>query len=537
MADSLSVGRVLGDRPFAEVGFPSVAAVSEERGVVVVGGAVGPPGWQPGTLTSGRSTHRIGVYSLDDLRCRYLLPSRWPVSTVAFHPVLPLAAVGTGSYDGGFFYQGRLLLLDLLSGDAVSALGSEREVRSARWRNERRLDLVLAATDDESGESDSWCFAVSLVREDWAALGGEAIGPAELDGEPVAWVRGADPEAALRTLESLSAGRRNVTFTPRRQVRAVEPLRDGRVLAALDGVRLESWLPSGLREWTAPVPGGGGRRIVVAPGQRAAWVEVQWPPGRDGPRVRYRPNGAELLSLQNGDVVRPAGSQTPVAVTGRQDGWVMLLDTEHSPAEAATILVSPEQEESAPLDLGQYEFANTTFVIRRSPELLFLQPTQDGVRISAVEPSGAVRPLFPLDWDAGRGARLSGGPGVRLPDALVHAATVVPHGPRRRIEAFVVRRRADGEPEWVFECEAVVTAMDAAGDTVLVALDSGEVVALGAADGRPRWRRSLTVHGMPVSPMSLAIPEDGRVLIGTADGRILDARYRTVPSESPPARN
>ncbi|WP_433464736.1 hypothetical protein [Spirillospora sp. CA-128828] len=524
MPDSLIVDRVLGDRPFAEIGFPSVAAVSELRGVVVAGGRVGPPGWQPGTLTSGRSTRHIGVYDLDGLRCRSLIPSRWPVNTIAFHPVLPLAAIGTGSYDGGFFYEGELLLLDLLSGETVSAFAPAREVRSARWLNERRLDLVLAATDDESGKGDTWGFAASIARDDWTALPAKAIGPAELAGERVPSVPPGASEAALRTLESLSAACRNMTFTPRRQVRAVEPLRDGRVLAALDGVRLESWLPSGLREWVAPVPGGGGRRIVVTPDQQAAWVEIQWAPGWDGPRVRYRPNGVELLSLQNGEVLRPAGSKTPVAVTGRQDGWVMLLDTRHAPTEAGTTLVSPDQQESAPLDLGQYEFANTTFVVRRSPELLFLQPTPQGVWIAALDPSGMVRPLFPLDWDAGRGIRISGGPGVRLPDALVHAGTVVPSG-HRRIEAFVVRRRADGEPEWVFECEAVVTAMDAAEDTVLVALDSGEVVALGAADGRPRWRQSLTFHGMPTSGTSLAIPEDGRVLIGTADGRILDAQY------------
>ncbi|TDD87968.1 hypothetical protein E1293_07050 [Actinomadura darangshiensis] len=520
MLDSLIIDRVLGDRSFAEIGFPSVAAVSESRGLVVAGGAVGPPGWQPGTLTSGRSTHRIGVYGMDGLRCQYLLPSRWPVNTIAFHPALPLAAIGTGSYDGGFVYKGELLLLDLLSGEAVSALVSGRDVRSARWRDERSLDLILAATDDESGEGDTWGFAASIARDDWAAPSAKTIGPDELAGDRVPSVRGGAPEAALRTLESLSA-----TFTPRRQVRAVEPLRDGRVLAALDEVRLESWLPSGLREWVAPVPGGGGRRIVVTPDQRAAWVEIQWAPGWDGSRVRYRPNGAERLSLHNGEVLRPAGSQTPVVVTGRQDGWVLLLDTRHAPTEAATTLVSPDQQESEPLDLGGYEFANATFVIRRSPELLFLQPTPHGVWIAAVEPSGAVRPLFPLDWDAGRGTRLFGGPGVRLPDALVHAGVVSHSGPHRRIEAFVARRRADGEPEWVSECEAVVTAMDAAGDTVLVALDSGEVIALGAADGRLRWRRSLTVHGMPTSATSLAVSDDGRVLIGTADGRILDARY------------
>ncbi|MGI5168611.1 hypothetical protein ACQEU3_30120 [Spirillospora sp. CA-253888] len=522
MSGDLTVRRVLGDHAFAEIGFPTAAAVGEPRGLVVAGGRVGPPRWQPGTLGGDRSAYRIGIYGLDDLRCRFLLPSRWPVNTIAFHPVLPLAAVGTGDYDGGYLYQGELLLLDLASGEARSLLEEEREVRSARWRGERRLDLVLSPRDDDHRD-DGPCFAASIVRDDWA----EPVRRAEIDEEPVP--EPADErEAAERALRRLAAWRGEAEWSPRRQVRSVEPLRDGRVLAALDGVRLESWLPSGRREWSVPVDGGG-RRVVVAPDERSAWVEVQWAPGWDGSRWRYRPNGVERLSLDNGEILRPAGADVPLMPVGRRDGWVLLRDTRHETTGPATVLVSPENRESAPVDLGGCPFEDRQFRVRRSPELLLLLPGEDGSQVAALDPAdSAVHQLFPADWGARPGAWFTTGPGVRVPDALVHAGAVSVPGPER-VEGLVVRRRfPGGEPEWDFSCgAAVVTAMDVLGGTLWAALDSGQVVLLDARNGALLRREPLAVDGLPVSGTSLAATGDG-VLIGTEDGRVLDVRARPV---------
>ncbi|MFE4176854.1 hypothetical protein ACFRR7_33240 [Streptomyces sp. NPDC056909] len=41
---------------------------------------------------------------------------------MAFHPGPPLLAVGTGSYDGGYSFEGELLLLDLEAGTAASLI-------------------------------------------------------------------------------------------------------------------------------------------------------------------------------------------------------------------------------------------------------------------------------------------------------------------------------------------------------------------------------------------------------------------------------
>src|SRR5205085_9068082 len=54
---------------------------------------------------------------------------RWPAKAIAFHPVLAIVAIGTGSYDGGYAYEGELLLLNLATGHVVSLLEWPREVR------------------------------------------------------------------------------------------------------------------------------------------------------------------------------------------------------------------------------------------------------------------------------------------------------------------------------------------------------------------------------------------------------------------------
>ncbi|WP_159393799.1 hypothetical protein [Streptomyces sp. NRRL F-5755] len=87
MTISLRIDRILGDRPFAEVGDPVLAVDDEGRGLLAVAG-----------VHEFGSTAPVGVYGIDDLTCRALLRARYPVRAMAFHPRLPLLVVGTGDY-------------------------------------------------------------------------------------------------------------------------------------------------------------------------------------------------------------------------------------------------------------------------------------------------------------------------------------------------------------------------------------------------------------------------------------------------------
>lgn len=71
-----------------------------------------------------RAHHRVGVYDREDLSCRQLARLRWLVNDVAVHPSGTLMAVGTGSYYGGYAFEGELVVLDLRRGTATSELWS-----------------------------------------------------------------------------------------------------------------------------------------------------------------------------------------------------------------------------------------------------------------------------------------------------------------------------------------------------------------------------------------------------------------------------
>ncbi|MFH8704431.1 hypothetical protein [Streptomyces rubrogriseus] len=94
---------------FLGVGDPFQVVHDEQRGLLAVAGAP----------AHGRATP-VAVYDSRSFVRRALVRSRFPVHALAFHPRHPLLAVGAGKYDGGYFFEGELLLLVLESG----AMGS-----------------------------------------------------------------------------------------------------------------------------------------------------------------------------------------------------------------------------------------------------------------------------------------------------------------------------------------------------------------------------------------------------------------------------
>ncbi|MFG2994526.1 hypothetical protein ACGFZK_35390 [Streptomyces sp. NPDC048257] len=201
--------------------------------------------------------------------------------SLAFHPVLPLLAVGTGSYDGGYCFEGELLLVHLDTGEVVSALKHEREVLDVAWPSWTELRMVLAPPDDwvDPGAREQGHTAV-VSRADWGVVGARDIRAEEVD-VPVAPYARPDRAPRARRLLAKLAGAVGLDWAVRRRVWAVEGLADGRVLAALDGVLAESWLPSGQRQW-AVGDEEGGRQLVPASDGASVWTNAE----RRGRRTR-----------------------------------------------------------------------------------------------------------------------------------------------------------------------------------------------------------------------------------------------------------
>jgi hypothetical protein len=187
--------------------------------------------------------------------------------------------------------------------------------------------------------------------------------------------------------------------------------------------------------------------------------------------------------------------------------------------------------------------ARNAFPIRSGSRLYFLTFTRSKgkgrssrgeLRVAAValstleaerpsEPAGAeVQSLFPHSWAVRE--RHLGGPGVDTMDGtLVHAGRVYDGRGLQPGGSFVVRRSlTSGTPCWVFRTDRPTTALDTDDDSIYIACDDGEIVALDLHDGTVRWRQHLTIGAVSVVPTALTVAGQGRLLIGTSDGRVLD---------------
>ncbi|HEX6684736.1 MAG TPA: hypothetical protein VF062_18170 [Candidatus Limnocylindrales bacterium] len=522
-APVVNVDRVLGGGPFCELGWRGAMAESGDGTLIVAAGAFRLPQWH-GHDVSRRSRPNpgwfpIGIYRAADLTCLSLFTVRWPVNAISFHPSLPLVAIGAGSYDGGWMYDGELLILDLTADSMVSVLEYPREVRRVSWRDDETLDLVLAVRDDEAAEeAGTTSVACSVRRDDWDRATERMLKAPYDDEKPV---HDETPGGQIATSRPLS----------RQAVWALHALPDGRILAGLDGVALECWSRSSAEPlWRIPAEGTG-CQIRVLPDGRTALALTS--------TRTYETTIMKEVDLEAG--VAPVTFELffPAVMASSVDGWVSFRDTAHD-ARAGTgmiHLLTPEGTHGGTVQVGGYDLFNHFFDIRHSPQLLFLQgnpdePWRDKWVVALDGRQRRVRRLFPLEWDGHRGGHLFGGSGVYLEDArgpaLVHSGAVHNGAGLLPGNAFVVRRAfPSGEAQWVFAADHQATAVDVDGDSelVYVTFNNGELVALRAADGTVHGRQRLRVGGHPVVPMSLTYVGSGRLAIGTLDGRILDCSY------------
>ncbi|MER5985746.1 PQQ-binding-like beta-propeller repeat protein [Streptomyces sp. NPDC001787] len=439
-------------------------------------------------------------------------------------------AVGTGRYDGGYSFEGELLLIHLDSGDVVSALEFPREVLGVEWRSGTALRLVLAPCDDwENPRAREQGHAVVVVRSGWGVVGQEAIGAEELAApvEPV--VRLDHSAEARRILEGLAApaGRQ---WSVRRRVWAVEGMEDGRVLAALDGVLAESWLPSGGLQW-AVEDEEGGRQLVLASDGTSVWTNAERRSRHKGRRWETSAPRVARIAVETGQVLETLSPGVfTVLVDGGQRAILRPLDGRRKRRERLMML-GLDGPVSGP-EVGHFDLFNHPFPVRRAsrPYVLVGTDPEKPYRekwVTALGADGTLRPLFPHSWVPAE--HHFGGPAVELGQSLVYASAVHHGHGLQPGGAYTVRRSLNGSVQWQHRTDHPATALDTDGDTIYVADNSGALTALDAADGSVRWHTELEVEGAPTTALSLAVAPQGHLLIGTVDGRILECPLRPCP--------
>lgn len=531
----VTVERVLGDGPFAEVGRP--VAMDSTVELVVIGGDLGWPQWNGRSVLdrSDRSVgwYPIGVYDAADLRCLRLLTSSWEVNTVAIHPAGRLIAIGTGAYDGGYAFEGELLIHDLDRGTTTSMLNTLRMIASLEWLDAETLSAVVAPATDE--ELNDWPLieyeGYELRHPDWARLDRRSVDLNVEHRTRVEWVQ-SDPAVLKDSCIRLST-RLGAAWQSRRQAWALAADGDG-VLVGLERA-VERWDDEGNLVWRTALNGTCTQLQVGPDGSVVAAVWGQ--PGSAEPLDR--PTTVVALDARSGAILDQAAVGYPAILVNRESGDMLIRDTRHGPAAAHPGAIwSSSFRQEGELGLSAYDLFNHYFDIRRATQFLILvgddPRSWESKHVAEVRrtPTGSwtVERLFPLARRSGD--HLYGGPGVFVHDpageAIVHTGIV--HDGRGLLpgNAFIARRRyPDGQLIWHVPLDNQITALDESDGRIIAVTNLGELVVVNASDGSVLARADrLSVDENPIVPLSVAIDGTDGLWLGALDGRVLQIHLR-----------
>ncbi|MFF5716334.1 hypothetical protein [Streptomyces buecherae] len=572
--------RIVPDEPFPEVGTAFHTALSADGRWLAVVGYLGGAFSRSRTVDlprGARPAPRVLVYQRADLSYhRTVAVPGESVDTLAFHPTLPLLAVGTDEGDE-YARHGTLLLADVVTGRQARVVRADAGVAALRWRDADTLDVLLTETDHDSASEGLIHYTESAVPRppsgDWLTLAPEPEETSEPPPDapepepaPLAVRQPAAQHWAARLpevdvparhaelRELATAGGRD--WRARRAVWAVAALRDGRVLAAREDSLLECWSPEGRRMWTVPPPAESfqyvGLQLQVTPDERTARVTVATGTSDN------RRSTVLAVSLADGSVRTEHHLRYPALLASRTDGvWAARDTCELFPAPpswspSATLLFAPDGTPLGAVPLGHYD-PRTELTVRRAPDLYALvvrdRPAPPGTetgaaradavggsyayaaeqarlarqetwlaRVTVGEPNapGAVESLFPL----GPRTTVRGGPAVYVNDTagpaliLATADSGTPHLTRRSLP--------HGEPTWSLPTDSAITGVDLHANTLHAATATGDLLTLSPTTGTLHTRHPLTSPGgHPFTPLTLTTTPAGDVVIGTLEGRLL----------------
>ncbi|MFC9948554.1 outer membrane protein assembly factor BamB family protein [Streptomyces pratensis] len=475
----------LHDQPFPELlGYPCEVVISSDGQ------------WIAGSSVTHRYS-RVAVYRAADLSCAHLLTFTMEAESIAFHPVLPLLAIGLDNGDE-YGREGGLTLLECGTGHRVDFTDPEWGIEPVRWLDDHTLELIFFAVDDGD---DHLMARATLVRENWLGLTSDAIDLTGLDRTPLAPEdrRVYDDMSPAQPLLRALAERAGRGYDAQGGVRAVAGLGNGRVLATRKHVAVECWAADGSALWSVPAPSAsGGTRIEVAADERSVRVAVS------GPDTRARTDFL-LVDTADGTVLDRHSVPFPAAMSTRTDGVWAIRDTYNRsfgtepPAPPNTQIFAAGGSDRVGSVHVPDRYGLVPLQARRCPELLY---GRSGGRVVALGPEGAIETVFSVGVPLGRAVYASDAVGA----ALLHGHTEI-----------VRRSFPSGEVLWNRPSESEVIDLDAQAGVLYVLCADDSVVSLDACDGTVLHRRPLP----PYRPLALHAASDGTILVGTAAGQIL----------------
>lgn len=487
-------------------GLPGAGAVALHDGLAAVATQFPYLCWAGRAHYDGhRLRHRVVVYDRASRARRAVFDAaRYPIHELAFRGDGGALAIACGAYDGGYAFEGELLVWDLATNAIRRPLGVNREVVRVRWIDGSRLAvLVRPENDDDDEDASSRLHGAELADVDVPLHGGrdprlsvDASAP-----EAFGFAGGAAPsDAAWSIAGGLMPGVRRAAI---RDVAYV-----GDRIAAVDDDRLVCLWDLALRRVTRVRGEGCGAQVLNVAG-RVVVAVIE----RHG-SVLHALEGDELRLLRRFDrsylFSTDAHGRLLARDTGREKPRLdLVLD-----AVGATLHAT---------DLGHFDVFNHPLRLDGGDGLYFLRGTPASQHqrkvLASIGADGEVHEV--MRWD-GEGAHHMDPSACLVDDGALVVGYRVHHPHPGKGDRFIARRGRDGAVEWqvLRPCAPVALAYAPAVGAVLVASLDGSLAAFDVRTGAPRGETQLVVDGLLAPPTCIAV--DGAwATIGTLDGRLV----------------
>jgi hypothetical protein len=154
-----------GDWDLPELGHPTGVFRGRDR-LTAITSRFGHLYWPGRAIYGGqRLTERLSIYRGSE-RVAVFDDARYWINDVCFHPTKPWAIVGTGNYDGGYQFEGALLIFDYEANEYWSVLEEDREVTRCRFENDDLVVLLRPRHDQEFEADDEFAVFVGTRLTD-----------------------------------------------------------------------------------------------------------------------------------------------------------------------------------------------------------------------------------------------------------------------------------------------------------------------------------------------------------------------------------
>jgi hypothetical protein len=530
---TLSIEAELSPARFAEVGRPAgayrraggepVALVSDFERLYGPGRAV---------YDGHRLRHRVSLYTAD-LRGRLGVfdGAAFPINDVAFHPVRPILAIATGSYDGGYLFEGALLLWDWETGESINVLSESREVARVRFADQDSLAVLLRPRDEEEfGEDAAFDTFIGGRLTDLRSY--RDLGLRTGDSDPR--IAGFAPTAPT-TLQfdcgafSAEAHTRHwktmldaTDYEPRHRVWDVAWSGAARVLAVHDLCHVEAWERDGSRAFRLR---GAGHGVQILQSPVATFVNVI----ERGNMLSGTNDKSTLLRVQDEGLVALASFDGGFLFSSDSTGRVLCRDT----GDLARKRVRKDRVIDSvgrgllAQDLGHYDCFNHHLRIDGADALYFLRGTppssHEAKVLCRIDASGRIAECFRWDTES---RHLMGSTACLLPDgSMVRAYRVHDPTPSNFSGFIEALEMPAGRRRWRRPVPALATCLISGdeGPWLLYALTDGRLGVLDWRTGDLLHEQTLRLGNVNTVALSLA-PKGNRVACGTLDGRVFILR-------------